>query len=498
MQLSLPIRQLAPVEGTTQPTPAGRIYCNRSLRMDQVELVGFDMDYTLAVYNQPEIDRLSIEATARKLVERGYPEFLLETQYRTDFPIRGLLIDRKLGNVLKMDRYKYVKKAFHGMRELPNEERRKAYHTRRLRPKSKRYHWVDTLYGLSEVVMFAAVVEALDARGGRSDYEELFNDIRSCIDEAHRDGSILDIIAEDLPRYVHRDPSIGDTFHKLRSAGKRLFLLTNSYPEYTERMMSYLMDECMPEYESWKNYFDVIVTAATKPRFFTEKSPFVRADDRTSETPVDRFARGEIYMHGNIHDFERMVGAEGDRVLYVGDHIYGDVLRAKKDSAWRTVMIIQEMDQELQALDSTREQIARMDDLDELRDKALDELREHQFRLKAVQRQLDEAAGRGEPVPTGPKAMQVRHRRAIDRLRARLRAVEGEFLELEQRVDQAFHPFWGSLLKAGAEVSSFGDQVEEYACLYTTRVSNLKRYSPMHYYRSPRDSMPHELRTASI
>jgi hypothetical protein len=203
-------------------------------------------------------------------------------------------------------------------------------------------------------------------------------------------------------------------------------------------------------------------------------------------------------MHGNIHDFERMVGAEGDRVLYVGDHIYGDVLRAKKDSAWRTVMIIQEMDQELAALESAREEILRMDQLDELRDKCLDELREHQFRLKAVQRQLDESSSRGETIPTGPKAMQVRHRRAIDRLRARLRAVEGERLELEHRVDAAFHPYWGGLLKAGPEVSSFGDQVEEYACLYTTRVSNLKRYSPMHYYRSPRDTMPHELGATSV
>ena len=82
---------------------------------------------------------------------------------------------------------------------------------------------------------------------------------------------------------------------------------------------------------------------------------------------------------------------------------------------------------------------------------------------------------------------------AIDRLRARLKSVNEEHERLEDRVDRAFHPFWGSLLKAGPEMSSFGDQVEAYACLYTTRVSNLGRYSPMHYFRSPRDRMPHEL-----
>ena len=159
MQLSLPIARLAPVQGTEPPSPSGRIYCNRSLRMDRVKVVGFDMDYTLAVYRQSEIDRLSIEATVRKLVERGYPEDLLTMDFRTDFPIRGLLIDRKLGHVLKMDRYRYVKRAYHGLRELSSEERRKAYQARRLRSQSKRYHWVDTLYGLSEVAVFAAAVE---------------------------------------------------------------------------------------------------------------------------------------------------------------------------------------------------------------------------------------------------------------------------------------------------------------------------------------------------
>ncbi len=60
-------------------------------------------------------------------------------------------------------------------------------------------------------------------------------------------------------------------------------------------------------------------------------------------------------------------------------------------------------------------------------------------------------------------------------------------------IDQRFHPYWGSLLKEANETSSFGDQVEEYACLYTSRVSNLLAYSPLQYFRSPRDLMPHEV-----
>jgi len=82
---------------------------------------------------------------------------------------------------------------------------------------------------------------------------------------------------------------------------------------------------------------------------------------------------------------------------------------------------------------------------------------------------------------------------AIDRVRGRLRSSDVELQAIERRTDQRFHPFWGSLLKEENEESSFGAQVEEYACLYTSRVSNFLFYSPQQYFRSPRDEMAHEL-----
>ncbi len=494
-QLALPLPGLETPRGADLRLDRDRrIYCNRSLRLDRIELVGFDMDYTLAIYRQDAIDRLSIEATTRKLVERGYPEALLHMPYRTDFPVRGLLVDRKLGNVLKMDRYRYVKRAYHGMRPLTKAERSRLYHTRRLRPGSSRYHWVDTLFGLPEVSVYAAVVEALEAEGRRPDYDQLFGDVRECIDLAHRDGSILDEIIGHLPRYIVRDPELGPTLHALRSSGKRLFLLTNSFPENTERIMSYLLDDAMPEYPSWRHYFDVVISHARKPGFFTEEAPFEEVlPDGRRRRGVGSLERGRLYAGGNLVDFERMVGVGGPRVLYVGDHIYGDAMRVKKESTWRTAMVLQEMTGELEALERCREPLQRMDGLDAAREALHAQLREAQLRLRRVQRRIEAALDGDEDPETHWLAERVVCRRAIDRLRSRLRAIEQEYEVLEEEVDRVFHPFWGSLFKAGPEVSSFGDQVEEYACLYTSRVSNFLRYSPMHFFRSPRDRMPHEL-----
>jgi len=491
MQLPLPIAALSlPTDESILPPPRRRIYVNRSLRLDNIEWVGFDMDYTLAIYAQDAMDRLSIEATAKKLVElKGYSEHLLDMEYRTDFPIRGLLIDRKRGNVLKMDRYRYVKRAYHGMRELSIDERRHFYHTRRLRPGSKRYHWVDTLYGLAEVSVYAAAVDSLERDGIDVDFEKLFGDVRECIDIAHQDGSIKEEIRDHLDKYLVVDPELGPTLHKLRSAGKRIFVLTNSYPEMTEHLMSYLLDDALPEYSSWRNFFDLIVTAASKPKFFLNGDPFLRVGPDGETTEAKKLERGEIYMHGNITKLEEHLGATGDKILYVGDHIYGDVLRAKKETAWRTAMIIQEMDVELDALARCTEAMDRSDNLHEARATLIHDLRARQAALKEIQRSLDKGDGAHS---TELDVARVRLRKTIDKLRTRIRATEAELASLDDELEDAFHPFWGSLFKAGHEVSSFGDQVEDYACIYTSCVTNFLSYSPMHYFRSPRHRMPHE------
>ncbi|MCA9582189.1 MAG: HAD-IG family 5'-nucleotidase, partial [Myxococcales bacterium] len=422
----------------------------------------------------------------------GYPEFLLTMDYRTDFPVRGLLVDKKYGHVLKMDRYKYVKKAYHGLRPLDLEERRKLYHSKRLRPETKRYHWVDTLYALSEVAVYAATIDAMEAQGKPVDYGKLFADVRECIDLSHQDGSILDVVLADMPQYIHRDERLPQTLHKLRSAGKRLFVLTNSRAAYTEKIMSYLLDGALPGYTHWKHYFDVVITASKKPRFFDRREPFVEILGDGSEVPAKALERGRVYAGGNLRDFEKIVGVPADRILYVGDHIFGDVLRAKKETAWRTAMILQEMDQEMEAYLRSAGDHNHLDSLTETRVAHYQELQAQQSHLKEITKKVDAYKLEGKRIPTDLDGDRVVTRKNVERLRTQVKILEEEINALEDRIDEAFHPFWGSLLKAGPEKSSFGNQVETYACLYTDRVSNFFEYSPHHYFRSPRDRMPHE------
>ncbi len=57
-QLALPIAGLIPQPEPTRIPRTRRVFVNRNLKMAGIDWVGFDMDYTLAIYNQAEMDRL--------------------------------------------------------------------------------------------------------------------------------------------------------------------------------------------------------------------------------------------------------------------------------------------------------------------------------------------------------------------------------------------------------------------------------------------------------
>jgi hypothetical protein len=98
----------------------------------------------------------------------------------------------------------------------------------------------------------------------------------------------------------------------------------------------------------------------------------------------------------------------------------------------------------------------------------------------------------GMPVSPGLEPAKRQAKKNLDNLRASLRETNDAYDRLEEELDVAYNRHWGPLFKEGNENSRFGEQVEDYACLYTSRVSNFLGYSPLRYFRAPRDKMPHE------
>lgn len=473
---------------------ARQVFVNRSLRMDKIEAVGFDMDYTLAMYHLERLETLAFGMTVERMIAaHGYTERLRELRYDPGFVIRGLVVDKLHGNLFKMDRHNHVGRCYHGRRRLAYDDLRRLYRDEKVHLSSPRFAWIDTLFALPEACLFAEAIDLLEGAGATVDYGKLFDDIRESIDGVHRDGTLKARVKADLARYVVRDPELGPALHKLRSGGKKLFLLTNSLWDYTGAVMSFVLDGVLPEYPSWRNYFDAVVTGAAKPGFFSGSRPLLALGP--GGEPLGEAAsleRGTWYEGGNLATLERLLGISGERILYVGDHIYGDILRSKKSSLWRTCMVVEELERELVWLDENEEKLAELSRLEEVRVRIEDEIAVHRSALNALDRRLER-----EGVPDGKdrERMEEERRRQkaeMESLRQARRDAEERVRDLERGLEDGIHPVWGLTFKEGNENSRFGEQIEVYACIYTSRVSNLVFYSPMQYYRSPRAAMPHE------
>src|SRR4029077_4997964 len=50
---------------------------------------------------------------------------------------------------------------------------------------------------------------------------------------------------------------------------------------------------------------------------------------------------------GSARIVEESLGVSGDDILYVGDHIWGDVNVTKQTLRWRTALIVQEIEEEI-------------------------------------------------------------------------------------------------------------------------------------------------------
>jgi len=466
--------------------------------MEKIEAVGFDMDYTLAMYHLQQLETLAFRMTlARMISARGYPAVIEGLRYDPEFVIRGLVIDKRHGNIFKMDRHNHVGRCYHGRRPLPEEELKRLYRDEKIHLSLPRFAWIDTLFALPEACLFAEVIELLEGRGEHVDYGRLFDDIRESIDGVHRDGTLKAVVGKDLARYVVKDPELGPALHKLRSGGKKLFLLTNSLWDYTDAVMSFVLDGVLPEYPGWRSYFDAVVTGASKPAFFSERRPLLvlgPGGEKLGE--ATDLERGKTYEGGDLPGLEKLLGISGDRILYVGDHIYGDILRSKKSSLWRTCMVVEELEPELAWLERHQDVLAELAELESLRVRVEDEIAVHRSALNVADRRLDRDAAEG-PERERLEAERRRLKQELEQLRKACREADARVEALERELEAGLNPYWGLTFKEGNENSRFGEQIEVYACVYTSRVSNLVFYSPMQYFRSPRAAMPHE-RTAPI
>jgi len=465
--------------------PERGIFCNRTLNLRSIRAVGYDMDYTLVHYRSEEGEKRAFHYACRALAARGWPVDGLEFEPRQ--VIRGLTFDLELGNLVKPNRFGYVLKAAHGTRVLDFDEQRRTYARTIVDLSEDRFVFLNTLFSYSEASLFAQLVDLLDRHAipGVLGYAELYQAVRQSIDDAHMEGSLKAEIIAEPEKFVEHDPELAIALLDQRHAGKKLLLITNSEWEFTRSMMAYAFDRLLPGAMTWRDLFHTVIVSARKPDFFFGRNPLYEVVDEENGLLKPHFGDirpGGVYYGGHAALVERQLGLAGDEILFVGDHLYGDVHVSKAVHRWRTALILRELEGELRDLrdfEGTRATLQSMMTEKETIEAEIDGLR------------LAQQRARGGYAPVEPGEVAGADERLAE-LRRRYEELDERIAPLAQAAAELGNPTWGSLMRAGNDKSLYARQVERYADIYTSRVSNFLHHTPFVFLRAPRGSLPHD------
>lgn len=184
---------------------------------------------------------------------------------------------------------------------------------------------------------------------------------------------------------------------------------------------------------------------------------------------------GNVFQGGNWLHLHKMLHIKsGDEILYVGDHLYSDVLRSKRTLGWRSMFIMPELEEEIKVFSDTleiRQTIAGLRKLrgelimksEEVRRTSNDQLDDDEATMKLLEELKDDDA-----------------------------TIKSALAALMMNWHASFHPIWGAMFNAGYQDSRFAFYVENYACLYSSKASNLGLTSSVRPFRPSMEMVPHD------
>lgn len=453
------------------------IFVNRTLNMKQIAAIGFDMDYTLVRYDSEAFEEMTYKEILKKLVEnKGYPAEIKNLKLQFNLAIRGLVIDKPHGNILKLSTYSKVKHAFHGVTEMDFKTQQKIYQGLVIDLNdSERFSIVDTTFSISYCVSYMQIVDLKDKKPELNlpDYKTIEEDILEALDTSHRDGSLKGQVKKNVKKFIVPDADIVSSLERFKKHGKKLWVITNSDYEYSKLLLDYSINPYLKDHSHWSELFNLVVTAASKPKFFTDKMPLLQIDPKNG---LMRNHHGKIedgiYQGGNASSIQKSSGLSGEQILYLGDHIYGDVLQIKKTCNWRTALVIDELIGEIEGLSKSEALTEQINTL--MTEKIL------------LEQKIDSIFDK--EIEKGKKPAKEKIQEQFEKIEK----LDKKIGKLIRQHSQHFNPYWGETMRAGVEPSRLAGQIEKYACIYMAKISDFKDYSPRTYYRPRKKMLPHE------
>lgn len=454
-----------------------KVYVNRTLNLKKIRYIGFDMDHTLVRYNSRNFEALAHKTMLKKLVEElGYPMAITEFPFEYERAQRGLVVDKNRGNVLKLSRFGGIRVSYHGLHPIDYSTQKRLYKSTYVDLRDPVYSIVDTTFSIAFAALFAQLVEMKDSKDGvpLPPYERMADDLIMVLDRAHRDGTLKGQVAKDLDKYIIPDKGVAEGLERFAKHGKKVFLLTNSDFFYTRLLLDHTITPYLKEHKHWSQVFEFVIISAQKPRFFVDDLKFLKIDPRDGrmENFEGPLTQG-IYQGGSAKIFTDNLSVAPDEILYIGDHIYGDIVRLKKDCAWRTALVVEELENEIQ---QTRAAEKATEKINALMEKKL-----------PLETEIDRLIS--ERIEAGNEKNEPR----VSQLLKTIAELDGQIAGQIKQQQKHFNPYWGEIMRVGIEESFFAYQVERFACIYMTKLSDFLTQSPRTYYRAAKRALAHEI-----
>jgi HAD superfamily 5'-nucleotidase-like hydrolase len=440
-------------------------------------MIGLDMDHTLVRYHTEAFEGLVYQFAINALVaDKTYPEMVTQLKFNFQDAIRGLVIDSQNGNILKLSRYGIIKQCRHGTKLKTYKEQTEFYRSTYIDLNDHNYIAIDTAFSIAFCALYAQLVDLKDQFPHLfPNYRQIALDTIDVIDKIHAKGEMKAHILKNHPQFIQISEEIVTGIKRFIQFGKKFFILTNSDYHYTKQLLKITIEPFLDYNQKIEDLFPYIITLANKPRFFYDNLNFLKVhSDSELMSNMSGAIEPGIYQGGNAKKFTKDLNLQDDEILYIGDHIYGDIVRLKKDCNWRTALVVDELGDEI------------------LRQQRATPTEDKIIHLMKIKQELEiEYAWE---LTQEPASLHERPRNIkLDNIQAQLFEIDKQLTLLIKEQDGYFNKNWGKIFRAGAEETFFAFQAERYACIYMEKLQDLLGLPPMAYFRAYRRMLSHDI-----
>ncbi|KRX38990.1 5'-nucleotidase domain-containing protein 3 [Trichinella murrelli] len=413
------------------------VFVNNELDLSEIDVYGFDYDYTLAIYRK-SLNSAIYEMALKRMVSGFKMDAFCNIQKGTAHRGKKILSEDDVNNIYNGH---HIPQHYLKCNSLEN----------------KRMGQLLDLFSLPEIGLLSNVVEYFENNSIPYNSLSILHDVRSATGQIHSTGEMHQAILKNTDKFIKRLPGLRQFFERLMSHKKYVFLISNSPYYFIDSGMRYLLGD------DWQKLFNCIIVQAKKPNFFRNTFRQFRVywpdTGKLAWEKVTKIDRGIIYAGGNLEDFLQLSGIGNKGVLYFGDHVSYDLAEPTRRVGWRIAAIVPELTKEIRIQNS-------------------EEYRRKLLWLQVLTSLIDEQCS--EEAEKSVQMREILRNWCAERQRAR------------DELEIFLNPHFGSIFRCYHNPSYFLMRLLRVTDVYMAKVTSLLQYDIEHTFFASRWPLPHE------